>query len=137
MFLFTTEADAVIGIINQAATVLSDVLAFLGVIYQTWGLWRLKRSVGLQNNEDLVTTLIRQDLRWRNTKTSVSSQSALELPTLSFSDNPTQSIRTILGRLHESIMDDMGERNHPVDSDGPGSGEPDDSHGMNLGAATD
>ncbi|GJJ16126.1 hypothetical protein Clacol_010406 [Clathrus columnatus] len=132
------EADVILDILHNVAIMLLDVLAFIVVIRQAWGLWRLKRSVGLQSNEDLVTLLLRQgilrfslssllvceftlDLRRRSSQKPVTNRSALNLPTLSFRDNSVQSVRSVLGRLHESIVAEMGERN-----DGPISGEPDD-----------
>ncbi|GJJ10078.1 hypothetical protein Clacol_004304 [Clathrus columnatus] len=71
------------------------------------------------------------DLRRRNTKELVSNQTAsnLELPTmgLSFQTNPLRSIQSVFGRLHESIMTDMGERSGQlgVDIDSPGPGPED------------
>ncbi|GJJ06151.1 hypothetical protein Clacol_000340 [Clathrus columnatus] len=139
-----------------------------------WGLWRLKRSLGLRSGENLAIALFRQgivrfsfrrqvhhsvlhhrlaeakvffepqslvensvttfqnvlstlliceftiDLRRRNTKTLTTGQSAVTLPTLSFQENPAQSQsirRTVLGRLHESIMTEMGESDDPMDID--------------------
>ncbi|GJJ15470.1 hypothetical protein Clacol_009748, partial [Clathrus columnatus] len=66
------------------------------------------------------------DLRRRNRQDSVPNQSALTLPTLSFQDNPVQSMRSVLRRLHESIIAEMGERNHLENGDNlsPPSGEP-------------
>ncbi|GJJ05889.1 hypothetical protein Clacol_000076 [Clathrus columnatus] len=45
-------------------TILLDLLAFIGVIHQVWGLWRLKRSVGLRSNDskDIVTLLLQQGI---------------------------------------------------------------------------
>ncbi|GJJ15475.1 hypothetical protein Clacol_009753 [Clathrus columnatus] len=148
-----------------------DILAFVMVIRQLWGLWKVKRSLGLQNSQDLTTSLLEQgryihietniishmlhystlagilrfslstllmceftiDLRRRNKKDSIPNQSALNLPTLSFKDNPVQSIRSILGRLHESIVAEMGEGNHSRhshgDNLGPCSEEPKDMQG--------
>ncbi|GJJ10141.1 hypothetical protein Clacol_004367 [Clathrus columnatus] len=70
------------------------------------------------------------DLRRRNTTRSLSNQSALELPDLNPSSqhNPGQSIQSILGRLQESIIADMGERNDRVDIDGTGPGEGESNH---------
>ncbi|GJJ10099.1 hypothetical protein Clacol_004325 [Clathrus columnatus] len=117
-----------------------DVLAFLAVVRQVWGLWREKRRLHLQTSADVVTLLLQQvkllerrllgiviplfrmlstilmceftlGLRRRNTGNAITNQSALELPSLSFQGNPVQSI---LGRLHESIVSDMGERTDSV-----------------------
>ncbi|GJJ15103.1 hypothetical protein Clacol_009378 [Clathrus columnatus] len=146
-------------LVQAIAVILSDTLAFIGIFRQVWGLWRLKRSLGLQNN-DFLTSLLRQgtlsfcfvlslsisqiflsffapvvstiisslpvvlsallickftlDLRRRNAKKSAPNQLAsLSLPTLSFQENPVQSVRTVLERLHESIVAKMGERNDP------------------------
>ncbi|GJJ15100.1 hypothetical protein Clacol_009375 [Clathrus columnatus] len=99
-------------LVHSTAVILSDTLAFIGISRQVWGLWRLKRSLGLQNN-DFLTSLLKQDLRRRNANKSAPNQLAdLSLPTLSFQENPVQSVRTILGRLDESIVAEMGERNN-------------------------
>ncbi|GJJ10623.1 hypothetical protein Clacol_004850 [Clathrus columnatus] len=162
------------------------MLAFVVVIHQAWGLWKLKQSVGLQSNGDIVTLLLQQgtlrfcfalfttttqvflsyfapnlgdgfgplqnvlsslllcefalELRRHNTTNPVLIQSAINLPTLSFREKPVQSIRYAMGRLHESIVAEMGERNELVDLGHPDSGEldsPQDSHGTAIGATTD
>ncbi|GJJ15473.1 hypothetical protein Clacol_009751 [Clathrus columnatus] len=115
--------------IADGLVILLDMLAFVMVIYQLWGLWKIKRSLALQNSQELTTSLLEQgtlrfslstllmceftmDLRRRNTKDFDPNQSALTLPTLSFQENPVQSIRSALGHLHESIIAEIGERNH-------------------------
>ncbi|GJJ15102.1 hypothetical protein Clacol_009377 [Clathrus columnatus] len=159
LFSFRGPVTLRIILIHSIAVILSDTLAFVGIFRQVWGLWRLKRSLGLQNN-DFLTSLLKQgtlsycfvlsltmsqiflsffapvvptvisslpivlstlliceftlDLRRRNAKKSAPNQLAsLSLPTLSFQENPVQSVRTVLGRLHESIVAEMGERNDP------------------------
>ncbi|GJJ12728.1 hypothetical protein Clacol_006972 [Clathrus columnatus] len=79
------------------------------------------------------------DLRRRNAQESVPNQSALDLPTLSFHENPTQSIRSALGQLHESIVNEMGERNEPSlrMPDQDDLQDPDEPHNANLGTTTD
>ncbi|GJJ05903.1 hypothetical protein Clacol_000090 [Clathrus columnatus] len=52
----------VIALTINITLVLSDVLAFLAVIRQVWGLWREKRRLGLQTNVDLVTLLLKQGI---------------------------------------------------------------------------
>ncbi|GJJ09197.1 hypothetical protein Clacol_003419 [Clathrus columnatus] len=137
--------------------ILSDVLAFTGVIYQLWGLWKLRQSLHLRGNGDIVSTLLRQGtlrfcfvilvtiaqticatfapstitgdaltliqnvlstiliceftlgLRQRNAEKNF-NQSAMDLPTLSFQDNHIHTVQSMLGRLHESIITEMGER---------------------------
>ncbi|GJJ13546.1 hypothetical protein Clacol_007801 [Clathrus columnatus] len=44
----------------------------------------------------------------------------MALPTLSFRERPSQSIKFVLGRLHESIVAEMAERNEPADIDSSG-----------------
>ncbi|GJJ06907.1 hypothetical protein Clacol_001103 [Clathrus columnatus] len=143
--------------IHNIAIVCADVLAFVAVIHQVWGLWKLKRSLGLESNKDVATILLRQcilrfcfvlgisttqllfafdvadtfnpiqnilsalllceftlDLRRRNTTKSASNQTAFDLPTISFQENPVESVRSVLGR-HESIVTEMGERIDLVD----------------------
>ncbi|GJJ05867.1 hypothetical protein Clacol_000054 [Clathrus columnatus] len=158
LYVITFE---IIVFIRDITTVLPDVLAFIGVIYQVWGTWKLKRSLGLQSGDkDLVTSLLEQGilricfvlvitlittiltiaqpfgvvddiftgfqevlstlllcdftlaLRRRNTKKSIQNPSDLHLPTLSMlsQDNPTQAQRSLFGRLHESLVNDMAER---------------------------
>ncbi|GJJ06674.1 hypothetical protein Clacol_000869 [Clathrus columnatus] len=131
--------------INDIAVILLDLFAFIAVMRQVWGLWRLKRSLGLQSTEDLVTSLLRQDvffrlstliiceftleLRRRNTQNAVlGSPSAMDLPTLSFRENPVQSVKSMFERFHENIMAEMGEGNNTVGSnDGLGTEGSDDS----------
>ncbi|GJJ15101.1 hypothetical protein Clacol_009376 [Clathrus columnatus] len=114
IFSFIGIQDPIFNIltpIRSTAIIVSDTLAFAGIFRQVWGLWRLKRSLGLQNN-DFLTSLLQQDLRRRNANKSAPNQLAdLSLPILSFQENPVQSVRTVLGRLHESIVAEMGERN--------------------------
>ncbi|GJJ06902.1 hypothetical protein Clacol_001098 [Clathrus columnatus] len=50
----------VAGRIHNIALLLLDALAFATLIHQVWGLWKLKRSLGLQNNQSLTTSLIKQ-----------------------------------------------------------------------------
>ncbi|GJJ07914.1 hypothetical protein Clacol_002120 [Clathrus columnatus] len=150
-----SEASLVVrlGFVHNIAIILSDILAFIAVVRQVWGLWKLRLSLGLRSNQDLVKSLFQQDsaqiasdllgpiqdvlsslliceftldLRRRNASSAPLNQSAaLDLPTLSFQENPAQSIRTVLGQLHQSIVAEMGERNDLEDSimDGPISGE--------------
>ncbi|GJJ10095.1 hypothetical protein Clacol_004321 [Clathrus columnatus] len=114
-----------------------DVLAFLAVIRQVWGLWREKRRLHLHTNADVVSLLFQQEilrfslsiiltceftlgLRRRNTENAIINQSALELPNISFRENPAQSIQSVLGRLHENIISEMGERNDSATVNNPG-----------------
>ncbi|GJJ05873.1 hypothetical protein Clacol_000060 [Clathrus columnatus] len=63
-------------------------------------------------------------LRRRNTKNSTPNLSDIHLPTLSLpsQDDPVQTQRSILERLHESLVAEMAE---PDPADNPNSGEPD------------
>ncbi|GJJ10209.1 hypothetical protein Clacol_004435 [Clathrus columnatus] len=142
-------------LVGNIATVLLDLLAFIAVLYQVWSLWKEKRKLGLHTDKDFVTLLLRQgkstlikdighskinllsvtliceftqDLRRRNAARSLPNQSSLELPDLNFLSqaNRGRSIQSVFGRLQESIIADMGERNDPVGNiDDPGQGEPD------------
>ncbi|GJJ07024.1 hypothetical protein Clacol_001222 [Clathrus columnatus] len=120
--------SAILQLINNVAVILLDSFAFLAVVRQVWGLWKLKRSLGLRSNQDIATSLIGQgflrfslsalliceftlDLRRRNSKKIIPNQSALNLPTMSFQDNPVQSVKSVFGRLHENLIAEMGERN--------------------------
>ncbi|GJJ10342.1 hypothetical protein Clacol_004568 [Clathrus columnatus] len=47
-------------LVEGVATVLSDVLAFLAVIRQVWGLWKEKRGLGLHTGKDFATLLLQQ-----------------------------------------------------------------------------
>ncbi|GJJ10126.1 hypothetical protein Clacol_004352 [Clathrus columnatus] len=147
----TVTADLLtLFLVNNVAIILSDLLAFLAVIRQVWGLWKEKRELRLHTDNDFVTLLLQQvgtdiaafqnvlstiliceftlDLRRRNTAQSLPNQSALELSDLNLSSqhNPVRSIRSVLGRLQESIIAVMGERNDPVgvDDTGPDEEEP-------------
>ncbi|GJJ13575.1 hypothetical protein Clacol_007831 [Clathrus columnatus] len=158
------ESFIILNLVDNIGLLLSDVLAFIAVIYQVGGLWKSKRRFGLQTNGDLVTLLLRQvnlreiqaaestivpiqnvyelfyqnthpkltsyprlsslliceftlDLRRWNRQRSAPNQSALELPTLSFQENPAQAVLTIFGRLRESIITEMGDRNDLVELD--------------------
>ncbi|GJJ10094.1 hypothetical protein Clacol_004320 [Clathrus columnatus] len=74
-------------------------------------------------SEELSTILMCEftlDLRRRNMEKSIPNQSALELPNISFQDNPVQSMQSVLGRLHENIISEMGEGNDSVAIDGLG-----------------
>ncbi|GJJ10439.1 hypothetical protein Clacol_004665 [Clathrus columnatus] len=185
-------------LVGNVAVILSDVLAFLGVIHQVWGLWKEKRKLNLHSTgKDFVTLLLQQgkftliktpmgdehskinlyvlsgilrfsfvlfisitqviidyvlpivgadvtafqnilsiiliceftlDLRRRNATRSLPNQSALELPDLNLSSqgNPVRSIQSVLGRLQERMIANMGERSDTVDIDGSGQGEPDE-----------
>ncbi|GJJ10184.1 hypothetical protein Clacol_004410 [Clathrus columnatus] len=61
----------------------------------------------------LLTCKFTRDLRRRNTTRSLPNQSSLEFPDLNLSskENPVRSTRSVLGRIHEGIIADMGERN--------------------------
>ncbi|GJJ11614.1 hypothetical protein Clacol_005849 [Clathrus columnatus] len=114
-------------LIINIATVILDALAFVAVIHRLWGIWRLGRSLGLQNSDDLVTSIVRQgilrlstllickstiDLRRQNTQRSVpNNQSA------SLQNNPARTLTLIFERMHESIMTEMGEINDPINID--------------------
>ncbi|GJJ10104.1 hypothetical protein Clacol_004330 [Clathrus columnatus] len=52
----------ILNLIGNIAVILSDALAFLGVIRQIWGLWKEKRSLHLQTNADLVDLLLQQGI---------------------------------------------------------------------------
>ncbi|GJJ09195.1 hypothetical protein Clacol_003417 [Clathrus columnatus] len=145
-----SATPAILILIGNIAVILLDIFAFIGVVHQTWGLWRLKQNSHLRDNKDLVTSLLRQgwhtraawsemplpllstiiiceftlDLRQRNIKESNSNQSAMDLPSLSFHENPAHTARSVLGRLRESIITEMGERNDLVDIDNAYSEEP-------------
>ncbi|GJJ10108.1 hypothetical protein Clacol_004334 [Clathrus columnatus] len=161
----------IISLIANIAVALTDVLAFLAVIRQVWGLWKEKRRLGL-HDKDFVSLILQQgilrfsfvllvtitqiiisyispiagtdvtafqnvlsalliceftmDLRRRNTTESLpSTLSALEFPdlSLSFQHNPAQFTRSVLGRIHQGIIDDMSERNTFVYVDGLDEGE--------------
>ncbi|GJJ15457.1 hypothetical protein Clacol_009735 [Clathrus columnatus] len=47
-------------LIANGSNILSDLVAFTMVIRQVWGLWKLKKSLGLKGNQDLITALIEQ-----------------------------------------------------------------------------
>ncbi|GJJ10362.1 hypothetical protein Clacol_004588 [Clathrus columnatus] len=49
-----------LALVENVATVLSDVLAFLAVIRQVWGLWKEKRRLRLHIGRDFVTLLLQQ-----------------------------------------------------------------------------
>ncbi|GJJ05877.1 hypothetical protein Clacol_000064 [Clathrus columnatus] len=112
---------------RSIVTTLLDVLGFIGTIYQIWGLWRSKRTLGLQSNKDIVAMLLQQALRRRNMEKSVPNLSDIHLPTLSLPSqgDPAQTQRSVLGRLHESLVAEMAERpdemdinsNHPSGSE--------------------
>ncbi|GJJ11438.1 hypothetical protein Clacol_005671 [Clathrus columnatus] len=57
------------------------------------------------------------DLRRRNAPKSNSSHPALNLPTISFQENPMESVKSVLGRLHEDILIEMGERSDQINGD--------------------
>ncbi|GJJ10401.1 hypothetical protein Clacol_004627 [Clathrus columnatus] len=193
-------------LVENVTIILSELLAFLGVVCQVWGLWKEKRSLRLRAEKDFVTLLLQQgkftlikipgdgdsklnlyalsgilrfcfvlfgtltqvifnyitgtyvsplqntyeisyalvnayllplrlstiliceftlDLRRRNATTrSLPTRSALRLPDLDLSSqhNPVRPIQSILDRLQESIIADMGERSDPMGIDGPGQG---------------
>ncbi|GJJ05931.1 hypothetical protein Clacol_000118 [Clathrus columnatus] len=139
--------------IRDIATILLDALALVGVIYQAWGIWKFKRSIGLQiNGKNLVTSLLRQGvlrfcfvllitattailtivqpftiaLRRRNMKHSIPNLSDIHLPTLSSPSQGGQArTQPILGRIHESLLAEMEERSDPMDTVNSDSGEPD------------
>ncbi|GJJ14469.1 hypothetical protein Clacol_008733 [Clathrus columnatus] len=48
--------------IRNGAIVISDVLAFIGQVHQAWGVWKLKKSVGLQSNGDIATIILKQGI---------------------------------------------------------------------------
>ncbi|GJJ06001.1 hypothetical protein Clacol_000188 [Clathrus columnatus] len=136
---------------GNIATILSDTLAFIGTIYQVWGIWKSKRRLGLQSNhkKDLVTSIFEQAsyfslqplqpywglfstlliceftlaLRRRNTKQPTLNLSDIQLPTLSLpsQDDPARTQRSVPERLHESLVAEMAE---PDPAGNPNSGEP-------------
>ncbi|GJJ06016.1 hypothetical protein Clacol_000203 [Clathrus columnatus] len=53
--LFSTANDFVFFIIHNALVAFAEVLAFIGVFYQAWGIWKEKRSTNIQSSQDLVT----------------------------------------------------------------------------------
>ncbi|GJJ11598.1 hypothetical protein Clacol_005833 [Clathrus columnatus] len=119
-------------LINNITTVTLDALAFIAVIHRVWGLWKLGRSLDLEgNSNDFITIIFRQDLRRRNAQRSVNNQSA------AVQNNPVRTITLIFERMHESIMTEMGERNHhPVHIDLPSASEGGDNSsddGMHRG----
>ncbi|GJJ10280.1 hypothetical protein Clacol_004506 [Clathrus columnatus] len=118
-------------LVSNVAGILTDVLAFLAIIYQLWGLWKEKRRLHLHTEKDFVTLLLQQviliceftlDLRRRHTMMRPPpNQSALELPDLnplSQNNSVVRPIQSVLDRLQERIIDDMGERNDLVGIDG-------------------
>ncbi|GJJ05904.1 hypothetical protein Clacol_000091 [Clathrus columnatus] len=130
----TIGVQAIIDILaftRDILTIILDLLAFIAVIRQVWGVWKLKRSVGLQSNgsKDIVTLLLQQvllicdftiALRERNTKVYTLNQSELSLPAFRFaSQTQTQLTHTpahthrgsMAGRLRESVIAEMGENN--------------------------
>ncbi|GJJ10346.1 hypothetical protein Clacol_004572 [Clathrus columnatus] len=48
-------------LIHNVATILSDILAFVAVIHQVWGLWKEKRRLGLHTGKDFATLVLQQD----------------------------------------------------------------------------
>ncbi|GJJ10165.1 hypothetical protein Clacol_004391 [Clathrus columnatus] len=50
----------ILALVSNVAVIFTDVLAFLAVIRQIWGLWREKRRLGLHSDEDVVTLLLQQ-----------------------------------------------------------------------------
>ncbi|GJJ13752.1 hypothetical protein Clacol_008008 [Clathrus columnatus] len=52
----------VVSAIENIATILFDALAFITVIHQVWGLWRLKKALGMQGNGDFVMLILRQGI---------------------------------------------------------------------------
>ncbi|GJJ16061.1 hypothetical protein Clacol_010340 [Clathrus columnatus] len=114
--------------IHNLCLILLDTLAFIALIHQIWGLWKLKQSLGLHNKQSLTALLIKQDLRRRNQQNSVPNQSALHLPTILFRENPVKFTQSAFGRLHESIVAEMRERDDQVNVDELSLGESD--HGL-------
>ncbi|GJJ10454.1 hypothetical protein Clacol_004680 [Clathrus columnatus] len=51
---------AILILAANVVVILSDVLAFLAVIRQVWGLWKEKRRLGLYTGKDCVTLLLQQ-----------------------------------------------------------------------------
>ncbi|GJJ10324.1 hypothetical protein Clacol_004550 [Clathrus columnatus] len=50
----------IIILLQNVTTVLSDVLAFIAVIHQLWGLWKEKRRLHLHTGKDFTTLLLQQ-----------------------------------------------------------------------------
>ncbi|GJJ10418.1 hypothetical protein Clacol_004644 [Clathrus columnatus] len=50
-------------LVSNVAVTLTDVLAFLAVIRQVWGLWKEKRRLRLEGERDFVTLLLQQVVR--------------------------------------------------------------------------
>ncbi|GJJ10143.1 hypothetical protein Clacol_004369 [Clathrus columnatus] len=105
-------------------TVLSDILAFLAVIYQIWSLWKEKRRLHLHTEKDFIALLLQQvnyisvdagsdmgafqnalsviliceftlDLRRRNTPKTFPTQSAVKLPDLNMSSFQNNPVKSI------------------------------------------
>ncbi|GJJ10114.1 hypothetical protein Clacol_004340 [Clathrus columnatus] len=102
-------------LVGNIANVLTDFLAFFGVLHQVWGLWKEKKRLHLHTDKDFVTLLFQQGilrfslndfgssqispvklsailiceftlaLRRRNTTRPLPNQSGLELPDLNMS----------------------------------------------------
>ncbi|GJJ06154.1 hypothetical protein Clacol_000343 [Clathrus columnatus] len=123
------EFSRIIFLVRDVTVILLDALAFIGVFYQVWGLWRLKQSMDFRSGENIAAVLLQQsilrfslsvlliceftiDLRRRSTaKASAADrgQSAGNCTLFQTRDNSTQSLRFKFGRLHNSIMTEMGE----------------------------
>ncbi|GJJ10400.1 hypothetical protein Clacol_004626 [Clathrus columnatus] len=49
-------------LVQNVVVILSDILAFFGVVRQVWGLWKEKQILSLDTGKDLVTLLLQQDI---------------------------------------------------------------------------
>ncbi|GJJ15458.1 hypothetical protein Clacol_009736 [Clathrus columnatus] len=149
-------------LICNVSIIISDVVAFIVVVRQAWGLWKLKKSLGLRSNQDLTTALLQQGiirhseifpqqyyskllsinyiiliceftlaLRRRQSCATPSDFNQSTSSVLLFHNNPSsaRSMRLVLIQLHESIVDEMGERNASVDIEPGGT---DDSRGDGI-----
>ncbi|GJJ10455.1 hypothetical protein Clacol_004681 [Clathrus columnatus] len=60
--IVTIAYAPILFLVENITIILSDVLAFLAVIHQVWGLWKEKRRLRLQAGKDLVTLLLQQGI---------------------------------------------------------------------------
>ncbi|GJJ05852.1 hypothetical protein Clacol_000039 [Clathrus columnatus] len=142
VYKYSSISLNIVVFIRDIVPIVSDALAFIGIVYQVLGIWKSKKRLGLQSNhkQDLVTSLLQQGvlrfslstiiiceftlaLRRRNMEKSTANMSGIRLPTLSLpsQNDPTQTQQSVLERLRESLIAEMAERPDPADS--PNSGK--------------
>ncbi|GJJ06119.1 hypothetical protein Clacol_000308 [Clathrus columnatus] len=137
--LNSTRNAVVFRLVRNVTLILSDLLAFTGVIYKTFKLWKLKKSAGLKSNcgEELTTSLLRHGTIRFSLFVNVSAGSSGNLSALliceltidlrrrnaerknsgGFLSHQTSSTQTwsIASRLHEHIVTEFGDMNDLVD----------------------